>query len=485
MIRHLPARSAMARGSAGLLALAMAACAPLGPNYERPVVGLPDAYPGPSTAASAGTDSAVPSDWWTRYGDERLTRLVEAALAHNADVAQAVARVEQADAQLRQVAAALRPEFDAGADASRSRFSGRALGTRGGPEGFVGNDLRLTLSTSFELDVWGRLRRGAEAARALAGSSAAARETVRLTVAGLTAQSWFALRSLDEQIALTRETLRSREESTRLLGLRLAGGTGSRLDVEQAEALRADAALQLRDLERQRALAQSQLGLLTGQPGLTLDAAALGPLPVPPTPPLGLPSALLAQRPDVRAAEQQLAAANAQIDVARAEMFPQFSLTGSFGQESTELQNLLGAPARMWSLGFGLALPLFDGGRRAARVDETAAREREAVAAYQGAVRAAFKDVADALANAHAAALSQEDVERRERATAVALRLAKARYDAGYSAYLELLDAQRTATAAQLERVRNRQAQLAASIDLFKALGGGWQEAAGASSARR
>ncbi|HSN33484.1 MAG TPA: efflux transporter outer membrane subunit, partial [Ideonella sp.] len=363
--------------------------------------------------------------------------------------------------------------------------SGRALGTRGGPEGFVGNDLRLTLSTSFELDVWGRLRRGAEAARALAGSSAAARETVRLTVAGLTAQSWFALRSLDEQIALTRETLRSREESTRLLGLRLAGGTGSRLDVEQAEALRADAALQLRDLERQRALAQSQLGLLTGQPGLTLDAAALGPLPVPPTPPLGLPSALLAQRPDVRAAEQQLAAANAQIGVARAEMFPQFSLTGSFGQESTELQNLLGAPARMWSLGFGLALPLFDGGRRAARVDETAAREREAVAAYQGAVRAAFKDVADALANAHAAALSQEDVERRERATAVALRLAKARYDAGYSAYLELLDAQRTATAAQLERVRNRQAQLAASIDLFKALGGGWQEAAGASSARR
>jgi multidrug efflux system outer membrane protein len=179
---------------------------------------------------------------------------------------------------------------------------------------------------------------------------------------------------------------------------------------------------------------------------------------------------------DVRAAEQQLVAANAQIGVARAEMFPQFSLTGSFGNESTELQNLLGAPARIWSLGFGMALPIFDGGRRAARVDEVSAREREALASYQGAVSSAFKDVADALANADAAAASQQDVELRERATANALKLAQARYDAGYAAYLELLDAQRTATAAQLDRVRNRQAQLNASIDLFKALGGGWQE---------
>ncbi|HEX7383866.1 MAG TPA: efflux transporter outer membrane subunit [Burkholderiaceae bacterium] len=473
----------MPRLAGVVLALALAACAPMGPDYQRPSLPLPAAYPGQPEPMSA-PDSDVSSDWWTLYGDARLTQLVDAALEHNTDVAQAVARVEQADAQLRQVAAALRPEVDAGADASRSRFSGRALGARGGPEGFVGNDLRLALSTSFELDVWGRLRRGAEAARALALGSQATRDTVRLSIAGLVAQTWFALRSLDEQVALTRATLRSREESVRLLGLRLSGGTGSRLDVEQAETLRADAAVQLRELERQRALARSQLALLTGQPALALDAAPLGALPVPPAPPLGLPSALLARRPDVRAAEQQLVAANAQIGVARAEMFPQLSLTGSFGQESTELQNLLGAPARIWSLGFGMSLPLFDGGRRAARVDETAARDREALAAYQGAVQAAFKDVADALANARAAALSQDDVERRERATDNALRLAKARYESGYSAYLELLDAQRTATAAQLDRVRNRQARLAASIDLFKALGGGWREGADARAAR-
>jgi multidrug efflux system outer membrane protein len=468
-------KTALARGAVAALALTLAACAAVGPDYQRPEIALPAQYPD-ATASEAPADSAVSSRWWTLYDDAQLTRLVDAALAHNADLAQAVARVEQADAQMRQVGAALLPEVDLGGSASRSRSSGRALGAHA-PGGAVGNDLRVALSTSFELDVWGRLRRGSEAARALALSSRSARDTVRLTVVGLTAQSWFALRSLDEQIALTRDTLKTREEGLRLLGLRLQGGTSSRLDVEQAEALRADAAVQLRELQRQRALARSQLALLTGEPGLSLAEAALASLPVPPLPPVGLPSALLERRPDVQAAEQQLVAANAQIGVARAEMFPTLSLNGSLGGESTELQNLLGAPSRIWSLGFGLALPLFDGGRRAARVDEVSAREREAVGAYQGAIAAAFKDVADALANTHAATLSQEDVERRDRATANALKLAQARYDAGYAAYLELLDAQRTATAAQLDRVRNRQAQLNASVDLFKALGGGWQAA--------
>jgi outer membrane protein, multidrug efflux system len=465
--------TSLSRCALAATALTLAACAAVGPDYRRPEIALPAQYPD-ATDAAVAADSAVSSRWWTLYEDAQLTRLVEAALAHNADLAQAVARVEQADAQLRQVGAALLPEVDLGGSAARSRISGRALGAQA-PNGAIGNNLRVALSTSFELDVWGRLRRGSEAARALALASQSARDTVRLTVVGLTAQSWFALRSLDEQIALTRDTLKSREEALRLLGLRLQGGTSSRLDVEQAETLRADAAVQLRELQRQRALTRSQLALLTGEPGLSLGEAALGALPVPPAPPVGLPSALLERRPDVQAAEQQLVTANAQIGVARAEMFPTLSLNGSFGNESTELQNLLGAPSRIWSLGFGLALPLFDGGRRAARVDEATAREREAVAAYQGAIAAAFKDVADALANTHAATLSQEDVERRDRATANALKLAQARYDAGYAAYLELLDAQRTATAARLDRVRNRQAQLNASVDLFKALGGGWQ----------
>ena len=189
---------------------------------------------------------------------------------------------------------------------------------------------------------------------------------------------------------------------------------------------------------------------------------------------MGLPSALLERRPDVQRAEALLVSANAQIGVARAAMFPTLTLTGAGGLESAALSTLLKGPAHFWSLGFGLTAPIFDGGRNAARVDQAGARQREAVGAYQGAVATAFKDVADALANGHAARESQTDVETRSTAAQRAQTLAQARFDAGYSGYLELLDAQRTATAAQLDAVRNRQAQLNASVDLFKALGGGW-----------
>jgi multidrug efflux system outer membrane protein len=226
-------------------------------------------------------------------------------------------------------------------------------------------------------------------------------------------------------------------------------------------------------LQRQRALAQSLLGVLTGQPGLTLEEGVLATT-VPSAPAAGLPSALLERRPDVQRAEALLVSANAQIGVARAAMFPSLTLTGAGGLESAALSTLLKGPAHFWSLGFGLTAPIFDGGRNAARADQAGARQREAVGAYQGAVATAFKEVADALANSRAAGESQPDVERRAASADTAERLAQARFDAGYAGYLELLDAQRTATAARLDGVRNRQAQLNASVDLFKALGGGW-----------
>jgi multidrug efflux system outer membrane protein len=197
-------------------------------------------------------------------------------------------------------------------------------------------------------------------------------------------------------------------------------------------------------------------------------------VPLPPLPPPGLPSSLLERRPDVRRAEENLISLNAQIGVARAAMFPTLSLTAALGQESSALSSLLDGPARLWSIGYGLTLPLFDGGRNAARTDQAGARQREAVGAYQAAVSTAFKEVADALAGVRAARESQEDTALRDAAAQRALTLAKARFDAGYSGYLELLDAQRTATAVRLDVVRNQQAQLSASVDLFKALGGGW-----------
>jgi multidrug efflux system outer membrane protein len=453
----------------GAIALLLAGCAAVGPDYQRPALPLPAQYPG----GDAGAASDVPAQWWTLYGQAELDRSVVQALARNRDIEQAAARVEQADALARQAGAALLPRVDLGASAARARVSSLTVA----PNGATGNVFQLALSSSFELDFWGRLRRTRESARADLLASTYAQDTVRLTVAALTTQAWFGLRALDEQVVLTRSTLQTRDEGLRLLKLRLSRGAGSQLDVEQAEGLQAASAVLLRDLQRQRSLLQTQLGVLTGQLDLALPEGTLGGLPLPPPPPPGLPSALLERRPDVRGAEQQLASASARIGAARAEQLPTLSLTGSLGGESAELGDLLKSPGRIWSIGIGLAQPLFDGGRLAARTDQAVAAHREAQGAYRGVVEDAFKDVADALATLQAARASQADLERAERAAANALKLAQARFDTGYSGYLELLDAQRSAASAQLDAVRNRQAQLAASVDLFRALGGGWRPA--------
>jgi multidrug efflux system outer membrane protein len=455
-----------------LAAALLAACA-VGPDYQRPAQALPAQYPnGVDATGSAAADGAeIPAQWWTLYHQPELDRLVAQALERNRDIEQAVARVEQADALARQAGAALLPRVDLAGSAGRARVSPLTFP----PNGATGNQYQLGLSAAFELDFWGKLRRTREAARASLLASTYARDTVNLSVAALTAQAWFGLRALDEQLVLTRNTLQTREEGLRLLNLRLQGGTGSQLDVEQAEGLRSTSAVLLRDLQRQRALLQTQLGVLTGQLDLALPEAPLAGLPVPPQPPAGLPSTLLERRPDVRRAEQQLAAANARIGAARAEQLPSVSLTGSLGFESAELGDLLKSSSRIWSIGAGLAQPLFDGGRLAAGTDQAIAAHREARGAYRGVVEDAFKDVADALANLQAAKESQDDLARADRAATNALKLAQSRYDVGYSGHLDLLDAQRTAAAAQLELVRNRQVQLSASVDLFRALGGGWR----------
>ena len=451
------------------VAALLAACATGSPEQRRAAVALPAQYPGATGDAAA----TIAPRWWAQFGDAELERLVDAALANNSDIAQAVARVELADAQQREVGAALLPGVDLGGNATRSRSSGLTTNARSS-SGAVGNNVRLAASTSFELDFWGKLRNTDRAARASALASRDARDTVRLTVAGLTAQSWIALRAIDEQLRLTRDTLRSRDESLRVVGLRQQGGSSSGLEVEQARSQRADVVLQQIELERQRRLAESQLALLTGNAGLQLAVPEGAALPNAPVPPVGLPSTLLERRPDIQRAEQLLAAAEAQVAVARAAMYPTLSLTGLLGGESMELATLLNAPARIWSLGFGLTLPLFDGGRTAARTDQAKARQQEAVAAYQGAVSTAFKEAADAIGNSHAARLAVPDLAVRVEAGTRALKLAQMRFDAGYSGYLEVLDAQRSLNAAQLDQVRNRQSQLNHAVDLFKALGGGW-----------
>ena len=339
----------------------------------------------------------------------------------------------------------------------------------------VRSDTRLFASTNFEIDFWGRLGRASEAARASLLGSRFARDVVTLSLGSLTAQTYFGLRSLDAQLAVLQETIRTRRDSVELARARVGAGLASELDLYQAQAALSDALVQRRDTERSRALLEHQLGLLTGKPDLKLPAGDLFTLPVPPTPPAGLPSMLLERRPDIRAAEQAMISANAQIGIARAAMFPAISLTGLAGSESAAFSDLLASGSGIWTLGFALALPIFDAGRREAALEQAEARRRQALASYQGSIESAFREVSDALVNLEQTGASEADLLERLQAARSALQLSKERYEAGYSPYLEVLDAQRTANEAELAFVRNRQARLAFSVDLMKALGGGWR----------
>ena len=454
-----------------LLAL-LTGCTTVGPDYERPPVALPNAYPAPAAEAAA----PLPADWWKLYGDATLDELVVASQKGNVDVRLAAARVREAEALAREAGAAFLPEVTAGASATRNRVSSAIIPAPQPGVPLTRSQYQLNASTSFELDFWGRFARANEAARANLLANRLSQDVVALTLAGGTAQSYFALRSLDAQMAVLEITIRVRRDSFAIARARLDAGLASELDVHQAQGALADALVQRRDAERNRALIERQLAALTGRLDLKLAAGELFALPLPPTPPPGLPSALLERRPDIRSAEQSMVAANAQIGVARAALFPTISLTAALGTQSAELGNLLTSGAGIWSLGAGLALPIFDAGRREARVEQAEARREQALAGYQRSIETAFREVADALVNVQESAAAEDELKLRLEAARNALELSALRYESGYSPYLEVLDAQRTANEAELAFVRNRQARLAFSVDLMKALGGGWSE---------
>jgi multidrug efflux system outer membrane protein len=462
----------MMRRALFVFTLALAGCM-VGPDYERPRVDLPGAFPGAASADASGP--IVQPDWWRLFRDPTLDDLVGSALADNTDIRQAVARIEEADANLRAVRAALFPEIDVSGNANRTAFSNTVASPPSAGTPSVRNDLRLVLSSSFEVDFWGKLRRATEAARAQDLSTRYAREVVMLSIASLTTQTYFSLRSLDAQIASTRSTLQTREETLAIVRRRVEGGLASDLDLRQAEGARSDAALQLDDLLRQRDLAEHLLATLTGRLDLALGSGDIARLPVPALPPPGLPSSLLERRPDIRQAEQDLVAANAQIGVARAQMFPTISLTGNFGGESAALAGLFTLPGRVWAIGANLSAPIFEGGKLSALVDVQRARRDQVLAAYQKTIQTSFREVADALANVRQYAAAERDAQASVDAAREALRLANIRYEAGYTRFLDVLDAQRTLNVSELALIRSRQNLLSANVDLMKALGGGWR----------
>jgi len=454
-----------------LTATALLAGCAVGPDYARPSATLPEDY---SQAPEARAAAPVNPEWWMLFGDSGLNALVQQALDANQDLQAAIARLEAAEAVTREAGAAYYPAVDLGASTSRSGTSGVTYnGQRMG--GATYDNRRAALSLSYEIDLWGRIRRQNEAAGAEALASRFARDSVRLALIGQVANEYLTLRSHDAEVAVSQETVTSRENTLRIVQARLDAGSSSALELAQAENSLATAQSQLSQLKRLRALSENQIALLTGQPGLRIPPN-LTPLPLPPVPPAGLPSTLLEARPDVRQAEEKLVAANARIGVAKAAYFPAISLTGVYGSESMALSNLFTGPAGIWSAALGLSMPIFDAGRTGARVDQATAGQKESLAAYRKTMQTAFKEVNDALASLRELAAEETANVAQLEAARRALKLSQARYEAGYSGFLEVLDAQRTTNIAQLTYLNSRKNRLGAAVDLFKALGGGWRE---------
>lgn len=457
------------------LALLLGACT-VGPDYVRPALPSAATYP-----EVAGGTAEIGATWWEGFASPELNRLVAQALAANAELRLAVARVEEAAAQFDDTAAAGLPAVDATAGDSGYKVStGSYVPVGGAAAGRSRRTLRGGLSTSFELDFWGKVRRAEEGARAQLLASEQAAAQVRLTLVAAVVRGYAQLRTGEAQVSAAQEVLAAREEECKVISRRQAAGSAQPAEVAAAEVNRAAAVGALADARRSRAQAEHLLGFLTGQPALVLEPLDRA-LALPPLPAAGLPSDLLSRRPDVQAAEQALVAANARIGFVQAARFPTFTLTGALGTESKTFASLFQADTATSTLGVDLRVPLLDYGRGAARVEAAVAAQHQAVAAYEKAALNAFREVRDALADVRETAYAAEAAERRVKAAAEAFRVAEARARAGQAGPLELSAALRALADSSLAVARVRQDRLAAQVDLIKALGGAWP-AAGSSA---
>ena len=428
--------------------LLLAGCM-VGPDYVRPTSTLPEQYKETTAESGAPADAKalVNPEWWTLFNDAMLNQLVQQALVANQDLQAAIARLAASEAAAREAGAELYPAVGLGAGGSRNQTSGETFNGRQSGRALYDNR-RAALSLSYEVDLWGRIRRGTEAAGAEALASRYGRDSVRLALIGQLANEYLALRSHEAQLEVTQQALESRQQSLKIVQARVDGGTASGLDLAQAESALSAAQGQWSQVKRQRALSENQIGLLTGQPGLKIAAAGLEQLPVPPTPPVGLPSTLLEARPDVRQAEERLIAANARIGVAKAAYFPAIGLTGMYGSESAALANLFSGSAGIWTAAIGLSMVIFDAGKTEARVDQASAAQAENLANYRKTLQTAFREVNDAIVNLHEFANEEAAFAAQVAASKKAYDLAQKRYESGYSGYSDLLDTQRTFNAA-------------------------------------
>jgi multidrug efflux system outer membrane protein len=449
----------------------------LGPSYRRPAVAMPPAYRDPTAGVvEPGPASLANVRWFDLFKDDTLTQVVRTALAQNFDLQIAAERVLQARERFHIVHADQLPVLVGSAAASQNRVS--EIGARPLPPGFGPDisDFQAGFGVAWELDVWGRLRRSSEAARARYLATQEAQRGVVTTLIADVTDAYFALRTLDQQLAIAGGTRDVAVNGLRLTELRRDRGVATRLDVRQAEQLLYTATGQIASVQREIAQTEDALNLLLGRaPGdVPRGGGPVQTLEAPPLVPAGLPSSLLERRPDIRQAEQMLVAANAQIGVAKTDFFPRIGLTGVLGVESRDLAELLTAPARTWSVAAAAAAPIFNAGRTRANVRLSESVERELLVNYRRTIYQALREVSDALAGYHKTGEQREQQERLVAALRDAVRLSTDRYQGGLDSYLQVLDAQRSLFRSELDLAALQRRELASIIELYRALGGGW-----------
>jgi multidrug efflux system outer membrane protein len=453
----------MKRSLSLLLATFMLASCTVGPNYQKPVVTVPDQFYGADATATA--QSLADTKWFELFGDPVLRSLIEEALRNNYDVRFATARIEEARARYGIAGAARYPDVDYSV----------ATGY-GHQEGETGGALAANVSAGWELDLWGRIRRLNEAARAQYLASEEGRRAVQLALVAEVAGAYFDLRELDEELDIARRTTSAFSDTFDLFNRRLEGGTASGLETNRAEALLANASAQIPLLEREIVATENQLNVLLGRvPGPIPRGSSLSDQPLPPSVPAGLPSALLLRRPDVRAAEQQLIAANANIGVAEAAFYPTLSLTGLVGMQSSDLSDLFSSGGS-WRIQAGLLGPIFNAGRLRNQRRVAVAQFDEARIDYEESITRALADVSTTLVSLQKLAAVEIERRRALRANEEAVRLVNLRYASGLSAYFEVLDAMQQLFAAENAVARTRRDRLIALVQFYRALGGGWSD---------
>ena len=447
----------------------------VGPDYVRPSVEQPARF---KSQALSEVGPPIPEEWWRLYREPELDRLIATASESNQTLRQAVARVDEARALARVAGSYLYPTISNDPSFRRQRYSANRESTITGKrvlQGATVEDWLIPFDLTYEIDVWGRVRRSFESARAQAEASADDAAAVRLIVETDVTRFYYTLRSLDAQAQILERTVVAYREQVRILSVQLRTGLAGPIVVSQAQSqLQATLALQ-RDVLRARADQEHALAILCGRPASSF-AVAVNPQGEvsPPAVPPGLPAQLLTRRPDVARAEQNLVAANAQVGVATAEFYPRFTLTSSAGFESADIATLFNWQSRVASILPSVSIPIFQGGRLRANLEATKARYRQAVAAYTNQILIAYGDVEDALTDLHALTDEVGSLRAAVSASRDYLRFAEAQYKFGLVDYLIVIDAERTLLANELSLAQAVNLQISASIQLIKALGGGW-----------